>query len=175
MAQWDESTCNAGGASSVSGSGRSPGGGNGTPLQCSCLKNPMDREPWWATDPGVAKSWTRRLNTALGSLDLGHLPLSVSTPFLSFSSAPSLLPFLYYLLINLHRSGAMPWLWITKLNKSLPLSLNSTCSTAGTVTPLLLQFRVITALIGGEKPWHSGLGKTHPAHRVSPLVLNFSE
>ena len=106
MAQWDESTCNAGGASSVSGSGRSPGGGNGTPLQCSCLKNPMDREPWWATDPGVAKSWTRRLNTALGSLDLGHLPLSVSTPFLSFSSAPSLLPFLYYLLINLHRSGA---------------------------------------------------------------------
>ena len=44
---------------SVPGSGRSPGGGHGNPLQYSCLENPMDREAWWATVHGVAKSQTR--------------------------------------------------------------------------------------------------------------------
>ena len=39
--------------------GRLPGEGNGSPLQCSCLGNPMDRGAWWATVHGVAKSWTR--------------------------------------------------------------------------------------------------------------------
>ena len=45
-------------AGSVSGWGRSPGGGHGHPLQHSCLENPMDRGAWWATVHGVAKSWT---------------------------------------------------------------------------------------------------------------------
>ena len=36
-------------------SGRSPGGGNGNPLQYSCLENPMDRGAWWATVHGVGK------------------------------------------------------------------------------------------------------------------------
>ena len=45
---------------SIPGSGRSPGEGNGNPLQYSCLENPMDRGAWRATDHGVAKSWTRR-------------------------------------------------------------------------------------------------------------------
>ena len=36
-------------------SGRSPGGGHGNPLQCSCLENPTDRGAWWATVHGVAK------------------------------------------------------------------------------------------------------------------------
>ena len=40
-------------------SGRSPGGGDGNPLQYPCLENPMDREAWWATVLGVAKSSTR--------------------------------------------------------------------------------------------------------------------
>ena len=35
------------------------GEGNGTPLQYSCLKNPMDRGAWWAAVHGIAKSWTR--------------------------------------------------------------------------------------------------------------------
>ena len=35
------------------------GEGNGTPLQYSCLENPMDEGAWWATVHGVAKSWTR--------------------------------------------------------------------------------------------------------------------
>ena len=43
----------------IPGSGRSPGGGNGNPLQYSYLENPMDRGAWWATVHGVAKSRTR--------------------------------------------------------------------------------------------------------------------
>ena len=35
------------------------GEGNGSPLQCSCLENPRDREAWWAAISGVAQSWTR--------------------------------------------------------------------------------------------------------------------
>ena len=58
-----ESACNAGyvaGALSlIPGSGRALGGGNGNPLQYSCLGNPMDRGAWWATVHEVAKSWTR--------------------------------------------------------------------------------------------------------------------
>ena len=50
--------------SSIPGSGRSPEGGNGNPLQYICLENPMDREAWRATVHRVAKSQTlKRLNT----------------------------------------------------------------------------------------------------------------
>ena len=48
-----------GDAGSIPGSGRSPGVGNGNRLQYSCLENSMDREVWWATIHGVARSWTR--------------------------------------------------------------------------------------------------------------------
>ena len=54
-----ESTCNAGDANSISGSGRSPGVGNGNSLQYSCLGNPMDRGAWWAIVHGVTKSRTQ--------------------------------------------------------------------------------------------------------------------
>ena len=47
---------NAGDAGLIPGSGRSPGEGNGNPLQCSCLENSMDRRAWWVTVHGVAKS-----------------------------------------------------------------------------------------------------------------------
>ena len=53
------SVCNMGDPGSIPGLGRSPGEGNGNPLQNSCLENPMDREAWWATVHGVAKSQTR--------------------------------------------------------------------------------------------------------------------
>ena len=43
----------------IPGSGRSPGGGHGNPLQYSCLENPMDRGAWRATVYRVAKSQTR--------------------------------------------------------------------------------------------------------------------
>ena len=44
-----EIVCNAGDLGSIPGSGRSPGEGNGKPLQYSCLQNPMDRGAWWTT------------------------------------------------------------------------------------------------------------------------------
>ena len=44
---------------SISGSRRSPGEGNGTSLQYSCLGNPMDRGAWWATVHEVTDSWTQ--------------------------------------------------------------------------------------------------------------------
>ena len=44
-----ESACNVGDLVSIPGSGRSPGEGNGNPLQYSCLGNLMDRGVWWAT------------------------------------------------------------------------------------------------------------------------------
>ena len=43
----------------IPGLRRSPGEGNGNPLQYSCLENPMDRGTWQATVHGVAKRWTR--------------------------------------------------------------------------------------------------------------------
>ena len=50
-----ESACNAGDMGLIPGSGRSPGEGNGNPLQYSCLENPMDRGAWQATVRGVTK------------------------------------------------------------------------------------------------------------------------
>ena len=47
-------------ASSIPGSGRSPGEEHGNPLQCSCLENPMDRGAWQATVQGVTKSLTQQ-------------------------------------------------------------------------------------------------------------------
>ena len=45
---------------SIPGSEGSPEGGNGNPLQYSCLENPMDREAWHSAVPGVSKSWIRQ-------------------------------------------------------------------------------------------------------------------
>ena len=52
---------NAGDMGVISASGRSPGEGNGNPLQHSCLGNCMDREAWWATAHGVAKEQDKTL------------------------------------------------------------------------------------------------------------------
>jgi len=52
-----ESACNVGDLGLIPGSGRSPGEGNGYPLQHSCLENSMDRGAWRATVHRVPKSW----------------------------------------------------------------------------------------------------------------------
>ena len=54
-----ESAWSAGDLGSISGSGRSPGEGNGYPLQYSCLRIPLDRGAWWAVVHGVTKSRTQ--------------------------------------------------------------------------------------------------------------------
>ena len=53
-----ESACSAGDPGSIPGWGRCPGGGNGNPLQYSCLKNPMAGGARWATVHGVIQSRT---------------------------------------------------------------------------------------------------------------------
>ena len=66
------SVCNARDLGSILGSGRSPGEGNGNPLQYSCLENPMDGEVWWAIqsmgsqhDPMSESDMTERLHFTL--------------------------------------------------------------------------------------------------------------
>ena len=58
------------------------GEGNGNPLQCSCLENPMDGEAWWAAVHGVAQSRTqlKRLSSSSSSWDL-FLPIELCTLF----------------------------------------------------------------------------------------------
>ena len=51
-----ESSCNVGDSGSIPGSGRSPRGGLGNPLQYSCLENPVDRGAWWTIVHGITKS-----------------------------------------------------------------------------------------------------------------------
>ena len=67
------SSYNAGDPGLIPWSGRSPGEGNGNPLQYSCLENPMDGGAWWASIQGVTKSRTQlsdftSLNATLKSL-----------------------------------------------------------------------------------------------------------
>ena len=60
----------------IPGAGRSPGGGLGSPLQCSCLENPMDRGGWRATVRGVTKSHTTEHITLKIKI---HLRISYAT------------------------------------------------------------------------------------------------
>ena len=64
----EASVYNAGDPGSIPGLGRSPGEGNGNPLQCSCLENPRDRRAWWAASDLAAvaaakgkRIWTSRM------------------------------------------------------------------------------------------------------------------
>ena len=59
----------------TAGSGRSPDVGNGKPLQYSCLENPMDRGPWWATVHMVTKSQTNEAKHSSVLLHHFYLPL----------------------------------------------------------------------------------------------------
>ena len=67
-----ESACSAEEPGSIPGSGRSSGEGNSNPLQYCCLENSMDREAWWATVHGVAKSQTwLNMHTHTGQMSDG--------------------------------------------------------------------------------------------------------
>ena len=62
----------AGDLGSIPGWGRSPGGGNGNPLQYSCLGNPMDRGARWATVHKVTQSWTRLKRLSVAQHSMGN-------------------------------------------------------------------------------------------------------
>ena len=66
------SACNAGDPGSIPELGRSPGEGNGNPLQYSCLENPMDGGAWEAKVHGVAKSQTRLSDFTLFLFKIFH-------------------------------------------------------------------------------------------------------
>ena len=83
-----ESACNSRDPGLIPGSRRFLGEGNGYPLQCACLRNPMDRGTWQATVHRVAKSWTQ-LHTA-------HKPLGrLYTIFSSFKPTYLLSTFIF--------------------------------------------------------------------------------
>ena len=87
---WPADTGDAGDMGLILGSGRSPGGGNGSPLQCSFLENLMDRGAWWAAVQRVTKSWTQMRRMHISPLPL-HLRASallfLLTPCQEFSSS----------------------------------------------------------------------------------------
>ena len=68
---------------SIPGSGRSPGGGHGNPLQYSCLENLTDGGSWWVKVHRVARSWTRlkRLNTHAPGKGVTRIVISLCTVF----------------------------------------------------------------------------------------------
>jgi len=70
--------------------GRSPEEGNGTPLQFSCLENPLDRGAWQATVHGVAKNWTRLsdFTSSVHGLLRARILEWVAVPFSRGSSQP---------------------------------------------------------------------------------------
>ena len=76
-----ESACNAGNPSSIPGSGRSPGEGNGNPLQYSCLENPTDRGAWWVT-VHIISSVLLRKPFLLSHVSLQPLPW-ISAPLMA--------------------------------------------------------------------------------------------
>ena len=63
----------------ILGSRRFPGGGNGNPLQYSCVGNPVDRGAWRATVHGVTKSWTQLRDLTL-TLEIFYI-VWILTPY----------------------------------------------------------------------------------------------
>ena len=88
---------------SIPGSGRSPGGRHGNPLQYSYLENPMDGGAWWATVCGVTKSWIQLSDKLFSPSGVCPFPPrfmanfqispSKSFKFLSFIGWGTLIPF----------------------------------------------------------------------------------
>ena len=84
---------------SIPGSRRSPGEGNGNPLQYSCLENPMDRGVQSATIHGVSKSWTRLKQLSMHACSAFHF--SCGLPRCHFLVQNSFVPILFlYLLFS---------------------------------------------------------------------------
>ena len=161
-----ESACNAGDLDSIPGSGRSPGEGNGNPLQYSFLENPVDRGAWQAT-VHVRKSWTWRNQqfpqyvyncpTFLSSsvqcfpfLFLYAFEL-VSTDISSSSVSPSLVTSVYWCL-QVHRqcgpAGQLSLVWSSEEESYLSFVWVSLCC----VLPPNKIFTSYKTLIKNQRP-----------------------
>ena len=109
-----ESACNAGDPGSITGSGRSPGDGDGSPLQNFYLENPMDRGAWWAIVYGlsqrVGQNWATKQQQPVSSTDFTlHL-----LPLLSTNS---------WICLGLHSHGFLRCLWLPALSTQLTVWL----------------------------------------------------
>ena len=129
-------------AGSIPESERFPGGGHGNPLQCSCLKNPVDRGAWWATIHRVAKSWIRLKWLGVRTHTHTHPLLCCSTFFSMHSCWRSFIMKGCWVLLNMFSvSVAMAILFLSfillmwsviltdlnMLNHPCSLGLSSTC------------------------------------------------
>ena len=113
------SACNVGDPGSIPGLGRSPGGGNGNPLQYSCLENPMDGGAWQATVHGVAKSRTR-LSDFTHKLSKGHSGKSDHFPNNKFKVLH--LTFIFHTIRRKFRGEVTSWTMTSFKFSSLKLS-----------------------------------------------------
>ena len=104
--------CNAGGPSSIPGSGRSPGGGHGNPLQYSCLENSMDRGTWLVTVHRLAKNWTRLKQLSMHT----HIVLSNKTWCANFVNKGSQM----YRRKDKVKTSMLADLWIVTASKLAP-------------------------------------------------------
>ena len=131
MAQTEESTCNAGDLGSIPGLGRSPEGGHGNPLQCSCLENPCVQRGLAGYSPRGHKEvdLTEGLNTASLVLAFTRLPEmpsfyefnchSISDPRRQLLSFPAGVFFTSWMLTSTHCTSfpgrplvaALIWPW----------------------------------------------------------------
>ena len=107
-----ESACNARDAGLIPGLGRSPGEGNGYPLQYSCLENPMGRGAWWAAIYGVAQSRTqlKRLSSSSSICISEVIDISPSNPDSSCASSSSAFHMMYSAYkLNKQGDNIQPW------------------------------------------------------------------
>ena len=117
-----ESACNAGDLGSILGLGRSPGVGNGNPLQYSCLENFMDREAYWATVCGAANSraWLWATNTFTFNLSTSTMLLLGKKSSVRCANSPSFLSLphihTWNKLVNVSDSSFKNTLWLVLLS-----------------------------------------------------------
>ena len=150
------SACNVGDLGSIPGSERSPGEGNGNPLQYSCLENPMDRGAWWATVHGVAKSRTQPSDFTFTFTGFSRQEYWSGLPF------PSPVDHTLSDLSNMtHLLGGPTWHGLVSLSYTRMWSVWSdwlvVCDCGFSLSALWCPLSVLTILLGFLLPWMWGI------------------